>query len=131
MRARKACSKEERLKTRLKDKFLLIIFRVIGNKVRLPGPSRYEPRIYDFGTPYRQMLDDLKAENESLYRRNGVMSMLERDVLTKKAPERWQEATYKSLKMLNVLICFEERIFDIVVEGKERIEGQVICAAAL
>lgn len=38
-----------------------------GNKVRFPGPSRYDPRIYEFFTPYRVMYDQLKSENADLY----------------------------------------------------------------
>lgn len=37
-----------------------------GNKVRFPGPSRYEPRIFDFFTPYQVMYQQLKDENEEL-----------------------------------------------------------------
>jgi len=37
-----------------------------GNKVRFPGPNRYEPRIYEFFTPYEVMYKELKAENEAL-----------------------------------------------------------------
>lgn len=38
-----------------------------GNKVRFPGPSRSEPRIYEFFTPYQVMYDELKSENAELY----------------------------------------------------------------
>lgn len=38
-----------------------------GNKVRFPGPSRYDPRIYEFFTPYQVMYDELKSENADLY----------------------------------------------------------------
>ena len=87
-----------------------------GNKVRFPGPTRYDPRIYDFQTPYVQMYEELKAENEELFTRNGVLSMLKRDIITKRAPQRWQDATMKEINSLDVIICFEERIYDIVLE---------------
>lgn len=38
-----------------------------GNKVRFPGPSRYDPRIFEFFTPYQRMYDELKRENADLY----------------------------------------------------------------
>jgi hypothetical protein len=38
-----------------------------GNKVRFPGPTRYDPRIYEFFTPYEVMYRELKGENEELY----------------------------------------------------------------
>ncbi len=50
------------------------------------------------------------------FTRNGVLSMLERDIKTKKAPERWQLVSLNECLEMDVLICFEERIFDIVVE---------------
>lgn len=73
-------------------------------------------RIYEFGTPYEQMYNELSGENRSLFTRNGVLSMLERDILTKKAPQRWQDVSNKQLATLDVLVCFEERIYDIVLE---------------
>ena len=87
-----------------------------GNKVRFPGPTRYDPRIYEFQTPYEQMYAELKAENEDLFTINGVLSMLKRDIITKRAPQRWQDATMKELNSLDVILCFEERIYDIVLE---------------
>lgn len=38
-----------------------------GNRVRFPGPSRDDPRIYEFFTPYETMYRELKAENSELY----------------------------------------------------------------
>jgi len=38
-----------------------------GNRVRFPGPSRDDPRIYEFFTPYETMYRELKAENAELY----------------------------------------------------------------
>ncbi|KDO17548.1 hypothetical protein SPRG_17059 [Saprolegnia parasitica CBS 223.65] len=88
-----------------------------GNKVRFPGRSRYEPHIYEFFTPYEVMYRELKAENEALFRHNGVLAMLERDILTKKAPQKWQDNSTTDLAQLDVVVCFEDRIFDIVLEG--------------
>jgi len=53
------------------------------------------------------------------FRRNGVLAMLERDIITKKAPQRWQDNTLKDLAQLDVVLCFEDRIFEIVVEGSD------------
>uniref|UniRef100_K3WF98 RNA polymerase II subunit A C-terminal domain phosphatase SSU72 n=1 Tax=Globisporangium ultimum (strain ATCC 200006 / CBS 805.95 / DAOM BR144) TaxID=431595 RepID=K3WF98_GLOUD len=87
-----------------------------GNKVRFPGPSRYEPRIFEFFTPYETMYQQLKAENTDLFRRNGVLAMLERDIVTKKCPQRWQDLSIRELQELNVVLCFDDRIFEIVLE---------------
>ncbi|KAG7395836.1 RNA polymerase II subunit A C-terminal domain phosphatase [Phytophthora boehmeriae] len=87
-----------------------------GNRVRFPGPSRDDPRIYEFFTPYETMYKELKAENAELFKRNGVLSMLERDMLTKKCPQRWQDLSVKELQGLDVVLCFDDRIFHIVLE---------------
>ncbi len=50
------------------------------------------------------------------FRRNGVLAMLERDIITKKAPQKWQDNTHNDLALLDVVLCFEDRIFDIVLE---------------
>ncbi|KAF1785811.1 RNA polymerase II subunit A [Phytophthora cactorum] len=87
-----------------------------GNRVRFPGPSRDDPRIYEFFTPYETMYRELKTESAELFKRNGVLSMLERDMLTKKCPQRWQDLSVKELQGLDVVLCFDDRIFEIVLE---------------
>lgn len=42
--------------------------------------------------------------------------MLERDILTKPCPQRWQDLSVKELQALNVVLCFDDRIFEIVLE---------------
>jgi RNA polymerase II subunit A C-terminal domain phosphatase SSU72 len=38
----------------------------IGNNVKLPGKSFYKPNVYEFGTPYTAMLQDLIQKDEKL-----------------------------------------------------------------
>lgn len=38
-----------------------------GSHVKLPGPSLREPNVYDFGTPYKQMFDELRRKDPELY----------------------------------------------------------------
>lgn len=54
------------------------------------GPSIDQPLIYDFGTPYAVILDDLKAKDPELYTQRGMIKMLERNMSVKLAPERFQ-----------------------------------------
>ncbi|KAL0429651.1 UNVERIFIED_CONTAM: RNA polymerase II subunit A C-terminal domain phosphatase SSU72 [Sesamum radiatum] len=37
-----------------------------GQHVKLPGPSLREPNVYEFGTPYKHMLDDLRRKDPEL-----------------------------------------------------------------
>ncbi|KAJ9162595.1 hypothetical protein P3X46_022355 [Hevea brasiliensis] len=85
-----------------------------GAHVKLPGPSLREPNVYDFGTPYKQMFDDLRRKDPDLYKRNGILPMLKRNSSVKLAPQRWQENA--SDGSFDVVFTFEEKVFDMVVE---------------
>ena len=87
-----------------------------GTSVNLPGPTPTQPNIYEFGTPYKDMYDQLKAADEALYTRNGVLNMLNRNLKVKKAPERWQD---EKNKKYDICITYEERVYDALVEDME------------
>lgn len=85
-----------------------------GAHVKLPGPSAREPNVYNFGTPYSKMYDDLFRKNPDLYKRNGILPMLMRNMSVKTAPQRWQENADDGC--FDVILCFEDRVFDSVVD---------------
>ncbi|XP_043698900.1 RNA polymerase II subunit A C-terminal domain phosphatase SSU72-like [Telopea speciosissima] len=85
-----------------------------GAHVKLPGPSLREPNVYEFGTPYKQMFDDLRRKDPELYKRNGILPMLKRNSTVKLAPQRWQENAADG--SFDVVFTFEEKVFDMVVE---------------
>lgn len=47
-----------------------------GSHVKLPGPSLREPNVYDFGTPYKQMFDELRRKDPELYPLNPFLSFV-------------------------------------------------------
>ena len=116
----------------------------VGARVKLPGPTQREPNVYEFGTPYESIYDELAAKDSQLYTRNGLLAMLERNMAVKEAPQRWQDerrCAYASLMQstptilpsieangvrslcseeFDVVIAFEERVFEEVVSGERR-----------
>uniref|UniRef100_M1BRT2 RNA polymerase II subunit A C-terminal domain phosphatase SSU72 n=1 Tax=Solanum tuberosum TaxID=4113 RepID=M1BRT2_SOLTU len=85
-----------------------------GQHVKLLGPSIREPNVYDFGTPYKQMFDNLCRKDVKLYSRNGILPMLKRNLGVKLAPQRWQDNAADG--PFDVVITFEEKHFDLVLE---------------
>ena len=98
----------------------------VGTCVRLPGPNRFEPNVYEFGTPYKAILADLRskpAKDQPHYERLGLISMLERNLKIKEAPEKWQNA---DLADTDVVVTFEETIMDALVEDmQQRMPGDL------
>ena len=91
-----------------------------GNHVKLPGASKDSPNVYTFGqVTYREIYDDLMSKDPELYRRNGLKDMLERNMKIKPGPQKWQEHSDE----LDVVVCFEERVFDNVVDDMRRRGG--------
>jgi len=38
-----------------------------GSQIKLPGPSRNQPNVYDFGVSYREIYEDLMSKDAQLY----------------------------------------------------------------
>ncbi len=77
-----------------------------------------EPRIFKFGTPYADMYNSLAAtpEDATFFMRNGVLQLCQRGAAVKRAPQRWQDTPTPDVQQHDVVIAFEERIFDAVLE---------------
>ncbi|KAI4987845.1 hypothetical protein ZWY2020_028603 [Hordeum vulgare] len=94
-----------------------------GSQVKLPGPSMHEPNVYDFGTPYGGIYDDLRRKDPDLYKRN-LLPMLKRNISVKLARMRWQDNTGDGV--FDMILTFEERVFDLVVEDMNNREQRLL-----
>lgn len=89
----------------------------VGSQVKIPGTSANRPNIYPFGTPYRSIYEQLKAENEAAYARIGLIEMLERNMKVKEAPQRWQDTRTFDV---DVVITFDDGVFDKLMDDMQR-----------
>lgn len=102
-----------------------------GSAVRLPGISIDKPNVFPFTTPYKEILkvieSQMKESNDpKLHRSSGVLDMTLRNKSIKDCPERWPYYNQPSQRMeipgfrdeldFDIVICCEERCFDLVVE---------------
>jgi len=98
-----------------------------GTHVRLPGRSAMEPRVFKFGTPYEEMYNSLSAtsDDEAYFNHNGVLQLCRRGAAVKLAPQRWQDTPTEAISKHNIVIAFEERIFDAVVNDLQMREPTI------
>lgn len=86
-----------------------------GDKVKIPGSAADKPNVYEFGTSYDEIYNDLMTRDKALYTQNGLLHTLDRNRRIKSHPEKFQETRDK----FDILISCEERVYDQVLEFME------------
>ncbi|XP_039962532.1 RNA polymerase II subunit A C-terminal domain phosphatase SSU72 isoform X1 [Bactrocera neohumeralis] len=86
-----------------------------GERVKLPGTAIDKPNVYEFGTPYDTIYQDLLTKDKQYYTQNGLLHMLDRNRRIKKCPERFQECK----EQFDIIVTVEERVYDQVLEHME------------
>lgn len=89
----------------------------VFREVRLPGKDASSPEVFPFGTPYRDIYDTLKGKDETFFLQNNLLPLVARNATIKAAPERFQEIEGTDMAGFDVVLCFESRVFYLVVEG--------------
>jgi len=97
---------------RLKKKGFNVRSFGTGDKIKLPGPAINQPNVYDFGTTYESIYQDLAKKDKTMYKQNGILHMLDRNRKIKEAPERLQNTK----EQFEVIITAEERVYDQVLD---------------
>ncbi|KAK8800313.1 hypothetical protein WA171_004949 [Blastocystis sp. BT1] len=85
-----------------------------GSEIKIPGLTAKTPLSYKFGTDYELILNDLIDKNKEFFTKREIIPMLQRDMRVKRAPQRFQDE--RKINDIDVCICFDERVFDLVLE---------------
>jgi len=101
---------------RLQKKGYNVLSFGTGDKIKLPGPSVTQPNVYEFGTSYQEIYQDLATKDKVMYKQNGILHMLDRNRIIKPGPDRLQD----SEKQFDVIMTAEERVYDQVLEHFEQ-----------
>jgi len=105
---------------RLQKKGYNVLSFGTGDKIKLPGPSVTQPNVYEFGTSYEEIYQDLAKKDKVMYKQNGILHMLDRNRIIKPRPDRLQDSD----KQFDVIMTAEERVYDQVLEHFEQRENK-------
>ena len=85
-----------------------------NSQISMPSPTGV-PNIYDFGTTYQEILDDMLKQDNPYYREHGLIEMIDRDRHIKSRPERFASTFDRSDTMFDVIFTYQEKIMERVI----------------
>lgn len=80
--------------------------------IRLPGETIDAANVYEFGTTYKEIHEDLCRKNEEYYREAGILYLLERNMRVKEKPENF----FEKREEFDLVITCEEKVFTGIYE---------------
>lgn len=87
-----------------------------NKNIKIPGPSINEPNIYPFSSTYNEIYTDLINKDPDLYKKNGMLYILERNMAIKEKPENFFEAVDQGQNFDIVITC-DKRCFWSIYEN--------------
>lgn len=69
---------------------------------------------------------DLQKKDHQLYTQNGVLNMLDRNIKVKRAPQRWHIDGMAEPGGFDVIITYEDRVYDSVVNGRNYLDQSLM-----
>ena len=74
-----------------------------GSMIKIPGESERKPNTYPFGTTYDSIYADLKSKDETLYTKNGMLHIMERNRRIKVRIQICLEKTHTKLSHIFIV----------------------------
>lgn len=81
--------------------------------MRLPGPNIATANEYSYKVTYEDIYEDLLRKDEQLYKSNGLLKLIERNMRIKRAPQYFFE---ENCTAFDVVITCEEKCFNAIFE---------------
>lgn len=90
-----------------------------NQQIKIPGETFDTPNIYQFGTKYVDIYNDLVSKNMKFYEKIGILGMLERNMKIKDKAEYFFEKTIHH----DLIITAEEKCFVSIYNDKLQSNG--------
>ncbi|XP_037960278.1 RNA polymerase II subunit A C-terminal domain phosphatase SSU72-like [Teleopsis dalmanni] len=84
----------------------------VGDTVQIAGKTPDKPNVYEFGTTFDAIYQDLVRKDKKFYEETGLLEIVDRNRAIKRRPERFQDCN----EQFDIIITVQEYIYDLVVE---------------